>query len=115
MAVLSHTVQRQALVYGCTPDPHELLMVLGETGLGTMSHQHAALTDLLWGFQSDDTSVWPVSGFPSISLLNVLYFHLGAFHVIPAGCLQSSRRQQTELFIDHDSDTVLILPFEHLF
>lgn len=83
MAVLSHTVQRREWVYGCTPDPHTPMLVPGDTGPGTTSHQHTALTGLPGG-----ASVrWHVA----VARLWVsLYRHsesplfsLKAFHVTP--------------------------------
>lgn len=50
------------------------------------------------------------SGFPFISPVNLLYFHLKEFHMITAGCLPSPHRQQKELFIIHYSDTEPWLP-----
>lgn len=42
-----------------------------------------------------------------------LFFIGGCFHVIPGGCRHSPRRQQTEPFITHYSDTELLLPCEN--
>lgn len=97
-------------MYGRTPDPHTPLLVPGEAGPGTMSHQHTVLTGLPGELRSDDMLLWTISGFLSIAPLNLSpLFSLKAFHVAPAGCLQSPRRQQTELFTTHYSDTELML------
>lgn len=54
---------------GRTPDPHTPLPVPGETGSGTMSHQHTALTGLPGGRRSDDTLLLPVTGLPSVAAI----------------------------------------------
>lgn len=64
MAVVSRTVQRLEGVYGRTPDPHTPLLVPGDTGNGTMSHQRSALTGLPRGLWSDGMLLESVSDFP---------------------------------------------------